>query len=275
MATSSATPAPAAASATPPARPPRSGSPEALDQVTETTTPRGWWALGAVIVIVVAALIWSIVATIPQQVSGTGVVSSFNYSSTVAAPVAGVVKFEAAVDKSVEPDSVIATVTPFGGGTPVPVTAGLTGSVNGIYVSDGEGVEAGESMATVVVSPDPQKGIIVGTFVPAADAMTYFVGQTAQVSVTDLALSQTSVATATITDVANSPSSLDGMANFSGSETIAQSWMTAADGTPYRILLNITDWPEGDTLVPAPGEVVTIVNTYGSVHPIELLFGGN
>jgi len=263
--------------ATPPGAPatPRPGSaaPESLDQVTETTKPHGWWALWAIAAAVAIALVWSIVATIPQQVSATGVVSSFNYSTVVASPIAGTVTFSSSLSGSVTPDSTVATVTPYGGGTPVDIPAGVTGAIGSIDVSNGQGVEAGATIAKVVTTPDPSSGIIIVTYVPAADATTYSAGESAGVTVTNVALNTTSVVTATIMDVANSPSSLAGMETASGSSSLAQEWMTEADGTPYRIILSITDWP-ADVTVPAAGEVVSIVNTYGTIHPIQLLFGG-
>jgi len=54
----------------------RLSSPEELDQLSRITSPRGWLALAAVAVLLLALLVWSIFATIPTSVSGEGVLAA-------------------------------------------------------------------------------------------------------------------------------------------------------------------------------------------------------
>ena len=56
---------------TPPAQ--RLRSPEELDQLVTVTTPLGWFALGTVGFVVLAALVWGFVGSIPTTVSGDGI----------------------------------------------------------------------------------------------------------------------------------------------------------------------------------------------------------
>lgn len=275
----SAAPAPAQATAPAPgAAGPASANPEALDQIIETTKPRGWLALWAIAAAVAIALVWSIVATIPLQVANTGVVSAFAYTVDVSAPADGAVGFEQDIARDVTEGEEIATITPFDGKPPVKVLAPASGQVQGIFVDQGQGVTAGTRMATVVRMPDlsSDRGIVVVTYVTANDAMNYNEGQSAQVTVTNIATSVTNVVSATIGNVANSPSSLEGMTNITGSQSLSEQWMKECDGAPFRVVLNITDWQGTNSSdLPAPGQVVQIVNTYGEVHPIQMLFGGN
>lgn len=50
----------------------RLASPEQLDQLMQVTTPKGWLALATIGVLFTAALVWSMVASIPEHVSGSG-----------------------------------------------------------------------------------------------------------------------------------------------------------------------------------------------------------
>lgn len=51
----------------------RLSSPEQLDQLMQVTEPRGWVILGAFGVVLLTAVVWGFVGTIPQNVSGTGI----------------------------------------------------------------------------------------------------------------------------------------------------------------------------------------------------------
>lgn len=51
----------------------RLASPEQLDQLLQVTNPTGWLALGSVVALLVAALIWGVVGTIPTEARGEGI----------------------------------------------------------------------------------------------------------------------------------------------------------------------------------------------------------
>ncbi len=51
----------------------RLSSPEQLDQLMRVTSPKGWFALGGIGMILVAALVWGIIGSIPNTVKGKGV----------------------------------------------------------------------------------------------------------------------------------------------------------------------------------------------------------
>jgi HlyD family secretion protein len=48
-------------------------SPEQLDQLMQVTTPKGWLALSAVLVLLGTALVWSVFGSVATQVSGRGI----------------------------------------------------------------------------------------------------------------------------------------------------------------------------------------------------------
>lgn len=51
----------------------RLSSPEQLDQLMQVTSPRSWLALGAVILLILAALTWSVFGSIPTEAAGEGI----------------------------------------------------------------------------------------------------------------------------------------------------------------------------------------------------------
>lgn len=271
---------PSPAPATPPAS--RQNSPESLDSIIATTRPRGWWALWAIFAIVLAVLVWSIVATIPLQKSATGIVSPYTYSYEVTATTAGIFEPVTATSPAVEgwkgnlrKGDEIGTITPFDGGAPVSVVAPVDGSLSALYVARGAGVEPGTAIGQVTAQPDPATGLEIITYVPFSTAYSLSEGTTAAVTVNDATSGETYLVSATIQQIADTPASSASMTTLSGSPALASAWEAAAGGQPYRInlTLDLSAWPQGKPY-PAPGVVVAIVSTYGEVHPIELLFGG-
>jgi hypothetical protein len=278
---SPATPSPATPSA-PQHGAPRANSPESLDGIIATTNPRGWWALWAIAGVVVAVLIWSIVATIPQQKTATGVVSPYAYSYDITATVAGVltgdtdsVASDLDVLKEVKKGEQIATIVPYDGTAPVPVLAPVDGELAAIYISQGEGVEPGTTLGRMTSTPNASAQVALIAWVPFSTAFTINDGESAQVTVSDVTTGETVTVPATIEAIAQTPSSIESMTSLSGNADLAEQWSAQAGGQPYRVelSLDLSTWPK-DSSYPAPGSVIDIVATYAEVHPIEMLFGG-
>ncbi len=127
-----------------------SSGPESLDDVLNTTRPRGWMALATIAGVVIIVLIWSVVATIPQQITVPAAVSVDALRTTVISPVAGQVTVPAVTGDSVTEGKEIATVKPFDGGAEVSISAPVAGTVGPIEVTDGQGVEPGTEITSVV-----------------------------------------------------------------------------------------------------------------------------
>jgi multidrug efflux pump subunit AcrA (membrane-fusion protein) len=281
------TPTPAATpSPTPPAQPgkpkaPPATSPESLDTIIVTTKPHGWWALWAIAAAVTIALIWSVVATIPLQTSATGVVNGYQLEQIVAAPVAGIFELSTTKDDlnpetaAVSTGDLLGQITPYNGGVPVELVSPVDGQISAVLISEGQGVEPGTEIFQITELPDRSKGMAITAWVPESTAYALTPGATADVTLTDVATSEAIVLPASIVAIGTVPSSVQSMTTVSGSSTLAQEWSDAAGGMPYRVdlALSLTDWP-ADRPLPTPGAIVTLVNTYAELHPIQLLFGG-
>lgn len=257
-------------------------SPESLDSIIATTNPRGWWALWAIAGVVVAVLIWSLVATIPQQKNASGIVNSYAYTHEVTATVAGIFEGDtgsvgslSAALRNLKQGEKVGTITPYDGSAPVPVLAPVTGQVTAIYVTQGGGVEPGTAIGSMNAEIAGVSELAISAWVPLSTAFTLTEGDQASVTISDVATGETNTVTAIIQAIAETPSTVEGMATLIGDPDLAQQWSTAAGGQPYRVdlVLDLSTWPQSSPY-PAPGAIVTIVATYDEVHPIEILFGG-
>lgn len=257
-------------------------SPESLDSIIATTNPRGWWALWAIAGVVVAVLIWSIVATIPQQKNASGVVNSYAYAHEVTATTAGIfqgdpdaVASTGGMLRNLKQGEQVGTITPYDGSPAVPVLAPATGQVTAIYVAQGAGVEPGTPIGSMNETVAGESQLSISAWVPLSTAFILTEGEQAAVTITDVSTGDTNTVTATIEAIANTPSTVEGMTTLIGDPDLAQLWSTEAGGQPYRVdlALDLSTWPESSP-PPAPGATVTIVATYDEVHPIEILFGG-
>jgi len=278
MSSQTSTPSqPPVAPPTAPAGPrPTASSPEALDEIIKTTKAHGWWALWAISLAVVAALIWSFVATLPMQVSATGVIPSLLYSTAITSPAEGKLSLDLDIGRTITKGEPLASVKPYDGSSAVTIDAPEDGEIVGIYVGEGDSVELGTKLALLLSPPDTAKGVEVVTFLPASSALNFTEGQSAQITVTNVATADSAIVDATIIHIATTPASLTDMETISGSATTSQQWLEQSDGSPYLVSLSIEKWPtDNKALAPAAGQIVQITNTYGSAHPISMLFGGS
>jgi HlyD family secretion protein len=115
--TPAATPAsaPAAGAATSPSTPhaaARLRSPEELDRLVTVTTPLGWFALGTVGFVVLAALLWGFVGSIPTTVQGDGILlRGGRIASVVALGTGKVTELSVQVGDRVHAGQIVGSIT--------------------------------------------------------------------------------------------------------------------------------------------------------------------
>ncbi|MEW6268612.1 MAG: NHLP bacteriocin system secretion protein [Thermodesulfobacteriota bacterium] len=98
--------------AAPPPLPQRLQSPEELDRLVTITTPLGWLALGTVGFVVLAAVVWGFVGSIPTTVSGDGILlRGGRIASVVALGTGKVASLDVAVGNRVAAGQVVGTIT--------------------------------------------------------------------------------------------------------------------------------------------------------------------
>lgn len=246
-----------------------------LENVLQTTRPRGWWALAIVTAIIIVSTIWACVADVPQTTSATGVTNALVYSYSVTAPATGTLKFTGIVGGVVTPGTPIGTITTLDG-TVVPIQIRLGGEVTAVRFAQGTFVELGASLISVSIEASSSDPVQIVAFVGQSTMIKYPIGATVEISSTDVVSGRTIYGTATVVDEGSTPSQESSLNDTNGGlSTLSQKWMTQSSGYPYPLFLESKDWPMGDSgFVPRGGQIVNITHTYDTVHPISQLFGG-
>jgi biotin carboxyl carrier protein len=243
-------------------------SSEQLDQAVRTTTVRGWIALGLATFAVAAAVVWAFVATIPRQVDATAVVSDPDSAHTVVAGGSGSVTVFAASGERVKRGQEVARLEKFGGGS-MPIDASAGGRVRDVLVNQGQGVEPGDPVVSIISVKPPAHPRLV-TFLPEDEAVLYREGAPVSVELEDPAGAGTTVVPARVSYVADVPSPLKAVAVAVHSAALAAQMRDHADEALYRVAMKIEGGLGGETV---EGQVAKVTNTYDRQHPIDLLFG--
>lgn len=87
-------------------------SPERLDVLMKVTSPMGWLALGTIGVVLVGVIAWSILAQIPERISGPGMLNRGEGSSRITAEGSGTLsELRVTVGQLIEPGDVVAMIS--------------------------------------------------------------------------------------------------------------------------------------------------------------------
>jgi len=246
-----------------------------LENILETTKPRGWWALGFISLSIVIVGIWAILASIPQTTAATGVVNSLVYTSDLTAPATGNVVLTGITGGSISAGATIGTITT-DTGTTVPVVAKRTGEIVSVEINQNSYVELGDTLLRVSLVADPSSPIKVITFLGQSTIQRYPLGASVDVSVTDAVSGHSVYTTAKVVAEGSTPSSENTLNSTNGNlNVLTNEWLSESSGSPFAVLLEIDNWPTGDSsFSPYGGLVVDLSRTYDTVHPISWLFGG-
>ena len=249
--------------------------PEALDQVVGVTPLRGWLALGTLAVVLLAALVWSLTARIPQQFSVPAVIVDPGAGEVAAGTTGTIDDISVEPGQHVDTGEEIATIRTVDGKS-VSVAARAPGLVRDVLVVPGQGVDPLDALITTASVTSQTDAVHVVTFVSAQRADEYFFdGGTILLDVPNITTGLSQTLRAEITSVAEVPSSLEGVSAEIGDAGLAQQLTAAADGSPYRIEATIDPQARGArTAQLTSGQVADATVVYANPHPMGLLFGG-
>lgn len=146
----------------------RISSPEQLDKALQLTSPMSWLALGAVTLLILVTLIWSIWGTIPVTVTTDGVISSAVSTNAVHMEESGSV-----VSILVRPGTQLHLGDPVatyktGSGTVKTLTSNQVGTVTQVLVSAGDSCMQGSEILRI--SPSVSASQVVVCYVGLQDA---------------------------------------------------------------------------------------------------------
>lgn len=261
----------------------RVSSPEQLDTVVHAALPRQWLALGTLLAVVVAAIIWAYVSTIPTTLSGPGYLLPQGGVLDIEAPATGILSaFSVQLGEHVVPGEVLGTVTPAASASAHPVSVSISAPANAAVINEvdeasGSVVTAGQLIAQADPAGFPQD---VYLYLPTAEAAGLPAGLPARVTFSG-GLSSYGYAEGTVESVSEYPASqqrlylvlpagaLINAVNAQGpsNEIVVQLNLSAT--TPSGIEWGSGNGPPGQLPSGLPATVQLVL---GSHHPINDVF---
>jgi hypothetical protein len=201
----------------------RLSSPEELDRLMQITTPRGWLALVATGILLLAAFVLSLIWPLPAIVRGDCILTSSSGVTNLLSTAPGRIKWLAYTDDVVQKDQVIAQIYPSDSIAPVNVTSPLQGRILDIKVTDENPVGAG----TPILSLEPldqQQDLKAIIFLPPLEGAQVMTGALVQITPVTVKRETAGYIHGTVTAVSAYPSSPQGMLHMLGSEELVKAF---------------------------------------------------
>lgn len=262
----------------------------AFSNLGSTTATRSWVALGAVILVLLAALAWGLFGSVTLQQTTGGIAVGNGLTYEVATPKAGIVSRLAPVGKIYDAGQTIATVIPDDGGPEVDITAPSTLLITGWQAILGSPVTADKAIGRgVLVGAQPtlaglttDKALVAISFLPLSDYQVLTEAVALDVEVLNLGGEPKSYP-ATLVTFSPYPSSEERIAQITGNSTLAANIMSDTGGEAYMVAFGYAD-PADAAKVAAEtksgkvgditsGQAASVVITKVSSNPLRVLFG--
>jgi hypothetical protein len=260
----------------------RLSSPEQLDQLMPVTSPRSWVALAGVGLLLLMALAWGWLGTIPNTVEAKGILARRGGVKPLTAPEAGVVaRVAVSSGDGAEKGQELLALTPAGGNRePVPVVSPFPAQVLERRVRVGDTVEKGAPLLTLEPLDEPLQARL---FLPVSEGYQVQPGMRVQVWPSFARRSEAGYLVGTVRGAAKYPISQADLVRVVQNEAVARQLAEAGPCLP--VFVELTPDPEtpggyrwssarGPTLplytgTPCEGRVVV-----GEQRPIQLVFPG-
>ena len=247
-----------------------------LDEAMTIVSARSAFALGALLVLIVIALLWAFFGTIPVTVTGRGVFVSGE----------GVVRVASSDDATILEVDVAPGVTVRGGdviarerntlGTVVALRAPRAGTVIELVQDAGAVVRRGDAVVSIATSGQKLRAIV---FVPVASDRHVERGMTARVAPVDIAATSGRAVRASVAAVAPYPASADRIRRALQDDALAAQFPATLPVREVQLELATTAagvpiWSGTNAPVapPAGGTPCTATILVRGEHPIDLVF---
>jgi multidrug efflux pump subunit AcrA (membrane-fusion protein) len=248
----------------------RLSSPEQLDQLMQVTSPRGWLALLALVALIATAAAWSLVATVPTEAAGQGILLRGGRVLSVVSSEAGQIEeLLVQAGDSVAAGQVVARVRPVAPGEraapPAELRSPYTGRIAELAVAPGSVVAAGSSIATLEDTTRPMEAVV---YLPRDSARNVRTDMDARVVPLDARRDTRGFIRGTVRSVAPFPATFQSMMLVLANPQLAQEFLAGGSLIEVRIALL------PDPAAPAPIENGTLCQVHVIVderRPIDLV----
>jgi multidrug efflux pump subunit AcrA (membrane-fusion protein) len=213
----------------------RLGDIDELDRLVTVTSPRAWLTLGAVAALIITALVWASLGNLATSVSGDGILLSGGYTMRVVTPNAGQLdKLTVALGEHVTAGQTVGVVTWDTGQTGAQARAAVvspyTGTVMALQAYPGQYLSQGAPLITV----EPLSAPLLATlYLPLEDGKKVRPGQEVQITPVTVNVDEYGYMLATVTYVAQLPSTPESMQAVLQNEFLVEQFATG--GAVIRI----------------------------------------
>lgn len=224
----------------------RLSTPERLDELMQVTTPRSWLGLVALTGLLVAALAWGILGSLPTVVKGQGIILRDGAIQTVETQASGqLTDLFVQVGDDVRQDQVIARIFQEGdasreGGTSraVLVTSPHAGRVLETRVTRGNVLQAGTTLLSLEVGGRSLEAIL---FLPPGDGKRVRPGMDVNMAPSSVKKEEYGMLIGRVATVGELPASQQGMQRILGNEELAK--QLSQNGAPIEVRVELARNP--------------------------------
>jgi HlyD family secretion protein len=261
----------------------RLSSPEQLDQAMRVTSARGWLAFLGLGAVIVAALIWGFVGTIPTTVNGQSVLLHEGGPEPILATMTGqIVSVAVRPDEGVTRGQVIARVRGLstGGGPGTAIVSPETGRIDQVLTAPGRLVRAVDTVATI---ERPNQKLDSYAYVPIGPGKQIKPGMSVQVSPSSVDPAQYGYLIGRVQSVSDFPATEQDLSLLLNNDQLTK--LLLSNGPVLQIVVNLErdrgtasgyKWssPKGPPFQLTHGTLATVKVVIGEQRPIHLVLPG-
>lgn len=248
----------------------RLSSPEQLDQLVRVTNPIGWVALLAILFLLVVAIVWGFLGSLPTKVMGQGILISPGGVKEIVAGVSGQVTdvyFD--VGDRVQQDQVVARILQPGQTVGTPVVSPHNGRVLEIQVDEGALANPATAILTVGIETGDGSGheaahhhdLQLIIYVSPTAGKQLYPGMAAQISPATVQREEYGLILGRVLSVGEFPATSAGMLRTLGNEKLVQTLASGGNSIEVRIdLFPDENTPSGFQWTSPQGPPVEIQN---------------
>ena len=256
--------------------------PDDLDLLMKVTKMRGWVALATLAAVIVGALVWSFVGSLPSQVTAPGLLSKPEGVTLVDSTVTGqVLTVDVKPGETIKAGQVVAHVRLDSGATQV-VSTRWGGDITGVPIDVGNYVAIGQPLIAIERSNVPDNRLLAFLFVNPAKASGIAPGMNVDLNVSSAPAAAFGVLRGKVTSVASYPSTYEDVLNLLSDQTLAHQFTDSGPATLVTVDFvkdsNTRSGYKWSTSAGPPFPIRSGVDVEGTViqgaqAPIKLVFG--
>jgi biotin carboxyl carrier protein len=241
----------------------RQAGTDRFDAAIVVTRTRAWIGLSACLVLVVAILVWSVVANVGVTVEGSGVALANGAIAVVRSPVAGTVQsLDVKVGETVTASQVVGSVADSQQNIH-PLVAPVGGRVLDVNESVGSSIDSAGPAASIAQTSGP---LLVRAFVSPTQAQQVGVGTPAL-----LAFPGQPEIHGKVVDVGILPLTVNQAADSIGSVALASLLVKGGAVVPVTVVPDAASSTGQDVSIDS-GDIAAVTLVIGSDHPISYVF---